>query len=474
MSAEELTQLTLVEAAAAVRQRRVSPLELTQAHLARIERLDGRLNSFITLTAEAALQRARQAEAEAQRGETLEGRPPGPLHGVPLALKDLYETQGVRTTAGSKFFAEYIPEQDAAAVEKLKAAGAVLLGKLNMHEIALGVTNVNPHYGACHNPWDLARVSGGSSGGSGAALATGLCMGCLGTDTGGSIRIPSSLCGVVGLKPTYGRVSLRGVIPLSWNLDHAGPMARRVQDAALILQVIAGYDPLDPGCADHPVDDYLSVIASGPAGLSGWRIALAEDDFYARTDDEIARAVRQAAQVFEQLGAQVEAVPFPGAHEAALANGGMTVSDAAAFHAERLANQPEDFGEDVRQRLQSGASYSLQDYIQARRTQVRLRRQFEQFFERYDLLLTPTTAVPAPLIEGPNAVEQARLLTRYTAPFNLTGLPALSLPCGFTQSGLPIGLQIIARPWGEARLLQAAHAYEQSTQWHERRPTTDN
>ncbi|MEJ2301642.1 MAG: amidase, partial [Anaerolineales bacterium] len=248
----QLTSLTITEAAELLEKRAISPVDLTQAHLTRIQQVNPHLNCFITLTPELALQSARQAETAIQKGEYR-----SPLHGIPIALKDLYETAGVRATAGSKFFADYVPEHDCAAWEKLQAAGAINLGKLNLHEIALGVTNANPHFGDCHNPWALERSPGGSSGGSGAALAAELCLGSLGSDTGGSIRIPASLCGVVGLKPTYGRVSLRGVIPLSWNLDHAGPMARRVRDVAILLQIIAGYDSADPYSANLPVPDFV-------------------------------------------------------------------------------------------------------------------------------------------------------------------------------------------------------------------------
>ena len=468
MNAEELCELSLSQAGEWIRQRKLSPVELTQAHLERIQRVDPRIKSYITVTAEAAMQRAHQAEVELQRGETQAGGPLGPLHGLPLAIKDLYETQGIRTTAGTKHFSDYIPTEDAAVVEKLKAAGAILLGKNNLHEIALGLTTVNPHYGTCRNPWALQRIVGGSSGGSAAALAARLCLGSLGSDTGGSIRVPAALCGVVGLKPTRGRVSLRGVIPLSWNLDHAGPMARRVQDAAMLLQVIAGYDPLDPSSVDFPVDDYSGDI---DRGVRGWRIALAQDDYFNRTQTEVLEAVKLAAQTFEALGAQVEATPFPDIYQAALANGMMVVGDAAAFHESRQVENPGDFGADVLQRLRTGAALPVKEYIQARHTQSLLRRQFARFFERYDLLLMPTTPVAAPPIEGPDAVELARLLTRYTAPFNLTGLPALSLPCGFTSEGLPIGLQIIGPHWGEARLLHAGYAYEQATDWHIRKPT---
>jgi aspartyl-tRNA(Asn)/glutamyl-tRNA(Gln) amidotransferase subunit A len=456
-----LTDLTLVEAAQRIARREISPLEITGAYLERIQDLDSRLNCFITLTAGQAVQRARQAEQALAKGVTI-----GLLPGIPLAVKDLYETRGVRTTAGSTFFSEYIPEVDAAAVERLELAGAVLLGKLNMHEIALGVTNVNPHYGPCHNPWALERVSGGSSGGSAAALAAGLCLGALGTDTGGSIRIPAALCGVVGLKPTRGRVSLRGVIPLSWNSDHAGPMARRVEDVALLLQVIAGYDPRDAYSLDVAVEDYQSQLRDG---VHGWRVALADDEFFNEADAGVLECVRQAGRVFEQLGATVEAVPLPGAHQAAQANGLMVVADAAAYHRDRLEENPTGFGTDVLERLNTGRNLALHEYIRAARMRTLVLRQFEQFFQDYDILLTPATPITAPLIEGQDAIAQARLLTRFTAPFNLTGLPALSLPCGFVE-GLPVGLQIVARPWAEAQVLRAAYAYEQATEWHLRQP----
>ena len=465
----ELTALSLAQAGELVRRRQVSPIELAQACLERIQRYDGKLNSFLTLTAEFALQQARRAEQRLGRTR----RDPaqlGRLFGLPLSLKDLYETQGVRTTAGSRFFAENIPEQDAAVVSKLKAAGAILLGKTNMHEIALGLTNVNPHYGACRNPWALERITGGSSGGSAAALAADFCLGSLGSDTGGSIRVPAALCGVVGLKPTYGRVSLRGVLPLSWNLDHSGPMARRMEDAAILLQAIAGYDPEDPYSIQAPVPNYLAQLK---AGVASWRIALIDDPYLSVTTPEIRQLVAEAAQVFEQLGARVGPSALPGAYDAAVANGLMVTSDAAAYHQERLALDAEQFGEDVRQRVHAGAAYTSTQYIHARRTQTLARRRFQQLFEQFDLLLLPTTAVPALPIEGPDAIEQARVYTRYTAPFNLTGLPALSLPCGFTAEGLPVGLQIVGPAWSEAQVLRAGYAYETSTPWHTYRPSLE-
>lgn len=456
----QLTDLTLSEAAHLIQTGQIDPLDLTQASLDRIQLVDPGLNSFITLTAESALTEARQA------GEDLrEGNYRGPLHGIPLAIKDLYDTQGVRTTAGSPVFNDYVPDRDSTAVQRLRAGGAVLLGKLNMHEIALGVTNVNPHFGTCHNPWDSSRISGGSSGGSAAALSGRLCFGSLGSDTGGSIRIPASLCGIVGLKPTFGRVSLRGVIPLSWNLDHAGPMARTVGDTAVLLQAIAAYDPEDPASIDMPVDDYLIQL---PSGVQDMRVACASDEFFQRAEPEILAIVGTAARVFSELGAQVERVEFPEARRAARANSLMVPSDAAAFYQKQLEENPQLFGPDVLQRLQTGAAYTSTEYALARRTQAELRRVFEGFFDKFDLLLTPTTPVPAPPITGPDAVEQAQLLTRFTAPFNLTGLPALSVPAGFTSGGLPVGLQLVSRPWAEATLLRAAYAFEQATQWYQK------
>jgi aspartyl-tRNA(Asn)/glutamyl-tRNA(Gln) amidotransferase subunit A len=436
-------------------------VRLVEAHLARIQALEPQLNCFITLTPELALQQARQAEQEIRAGAYR-----GPLHGIPLALKDLFETAGVRTTAGSSFFAENVPEHDAHVVERLRAAGAVLLGKTNLHEIALGVTNENPHFGATCNPWDLRAIPGGSSGGSAAALAAGLCLGALGTDTGGSIRIPAALCGVVGLKPTRGRVSLRGVIPLSWNLDHAGPMARSVRDVALLLGVLAGYDPDDPWSVDRPAED---TLADMEAGVQGWRVALAADEYFtdpAVVDIQVRQAVLQAARVFETLGAIVEEVAFPGARQAAQANGLMTPADGAAFHRERLQANPEGFGADVLARLRTGAAYTATEYSLARQTQAVLHHQFCQFFNTYDLLLTPTVPIPAPLRGSADAVARARLLTRFTAPFNLTGLPALSVPCGLTKEGLPVGLQLVARPWAEAQLLRAGWAFEDYQRKH--------
>jgi aspartyl-tRNA(Asn)/glutamyl-tRNA(Gln) amidotransferase subunit A len=461
-----LTTLTLTEAASLVAARHLSSVELTAAHLQRIETVDQGLNAFITVMSDDAMRDAHAADAAVARGDAL-----GPLHGLPIALKDLFDLRGGRTTAGSKFFETRTAAADAAVVERLRAAGAVILGKLNMHEWALGVTNDNPHFGACANPWDLQRISGGSSGGCAAALAGEVCLGALGSDTGGSIRIPASLCGIVGLKPTFGRVSLREVIPLSWNLDHAGPMARRVRDAARLLQVIAGYDAADPYCANVPVDDYVREL---DGGITGWQVGVVAASSLGDVESEVEVAIHAGVQVLKNLGASVHEVELPTLLEAARANGLMTTADAAVFHHERLERAPDDFGADVLARLRRGASYAQREYVQARRTQTVLRRQLQSLFRSsggaYDVLVLPTTPIVAPLRSGLDAVATAATLTRLTAPFNLTGLPALSLPCGFTAAGLPIGVQIVGAPWEERRILRAGDAYEQATTWHQRQP----
>ncbi|NWG21389.1 MAG: Asp-tRNA(Asn)/Glu-tRNA(Gln) amidotransferase subunit GatA [Chloroflexi bacterium] len=454
----DLTHLSITAAAELIARGEITAVELTEAHLARIAAYDPHINSFITVATDHALAQARAADAYLARGMRR-----GPLHGIPIALKDLYDTAGIRTTAGTTFFADRVPAADARAVTSLHSAGAVILGKLNMHEWALGVTNDNPHYGPCRNPWNRAHVTGGSSGGAGAALVAGFCMGALGSDTGGSIRIPSSLCGIVGLKPTYGRVSLHGVVPLSWNLDHAGPMARNVTDTALLLQAIAGYDPDDPASVDAPVGDFLATIN---AGVAGWRVALARDSHFGDADPDVIAAVRRAAAVFEELGAHVEEVDLETGREAAQMNALMTTSDAAAFHRERLQAHPEGFGADVLARLERGAMFSSTEYVLARRFQSEWRRRLERLLGTFDVLLTPATPITAPLIEGADAIEAARQLTRFTAPFNLAGLPALSLPCGFSPAGLPIGLQVITSAWNEAKALQAGRAFEDATSWN--------
>ncbi len=433
---------TIEEALEKMQSGELSAQALVEACARRIEERNAELCAFITVL---------HPEAEKVEG----GK--GKLGGIPIAVKDLFETKGIRTTAGTSFFKDYVPEADAVTVERIKQAGGVIMGKTNTHEIALGVTTTNPHFGTCRNPWDTQRIPGGSSGGSAVAVATGMALGALGTDTGGSIRIPASLCGVVGLKPTYGRVSVRGVFPLSWNLDHVGPLTRAVKDAAIMLQVLAGYDPEDPFSVDQPVDDYLVHIEEG---VRGWRIAFAVGRYFEETDAQVLKAVEAAGKVFEPLGATVKKVDMSFLRDAALANGLVTPADGAAFHRDRLAEHPEGFGADVRQRLETGRAFTSTDYVLARKTQSEMKHRMGKFFREYDALLLPSTPITAPLIEGNDPVAQARPLTRYTAPFNLTGLPAISLPCGLNDEGLPIGLQIVGGAWREAAVLRAARAWE--------------
>ncbi|MHB8576812.1 MAG: amidase, partial [Dehalococcoidia bacterium] len=413
-------------------------------------------------------------DARRATDEIAAGKVRGPLHGIPIGLKDLYATAGIRTTGGAKILDDWVPEQDCTAARKLREAGTVLLGKLNTHELAYGVTTDNPHYGATHNPWKLDRIPGGSSGGSGAAIAAGLAAGTLGTDTGGSIRIPASLCGCVGLKPTYGRVSKAGVLPLSFVFDHPGPITATVEDAAIVLQAIAGYDPADPATAPVPVPDYTAALSGGIKGL---RVGVPRDYFFDRLDNEVRAAVEAALNVLRGLGAEVRDVSVDGGEiEAAVgALFGFVLSEAKEYHAKAWAERPQDFGSDV------AAIFSQQGpdaprMASALRANYALTAAMRQTLEEVDVLVTPTTPTPATRI-GQQTVSYGGgedpvifAMIRFTAPFNGTHLPALSLPCGFSSEGLPIGLQIAGRPFDEATVLRAGHAYEQATEWHRRRP----
>ncbi len=405
---------------------------------------------------------ASRADAELGRGEDR-----GPLHGIPVALKDLFDVNGVPTTGGSRILAGNVAAADSGVAERLRRAGAVFVGKTNLHEWAFGVTNQNPHFGAAKNPWDHTRIPGGSSGGTAIAVATGMCFVSPGSDTGGSIRIPAALCGIVGLKPTYGRVSLRGAIALSWTLDHAGPLARTVRDAAFALAALAGHDEADPTSADVPVDDYIGSLESGARGV---RVLVPTTHFFDDVDPVVERAVRDAALTLASLGAVVEERALPHAERLRATQRAIITVDAAAYHRDDLARRSSEIGADVLERLRVGATIGSTEYAQARRDRDVIRRDWGAILRDHDVILTPTTPIAAPPREGQDALAAAARLTANTSPFNLTGLPALSLPCGFTPDGLPIGLQLAAGPWREALLLRVARAYEGATQWHTRHP----
>ena len=464
----DLTRLTIAEAAPLIASRELSPVDLVRAHLERVADTDGRLNSFVTLLGDGAMAAARRAEAEIAAGEYR-----GPLHGIPIALKDLYYTKGVRTGMGSKIMRDFTPDYDAAVTERFAAAGAMMLGKLQMHEFALGVTSENPHDGDARNPWDTARATGGSSGGSGSAVATGQCMAALGSDTGGSIRIPSSLCGIVGLKPTFGRVSRVGVFPLAHSLDTVGPMVRSAADAAIVMNAIAGHDPRDPSSANHPDEDFTARLNEP---ISGVRVGVPQEYFYDVIDGEVSAAVQRAARTLADLGANVEECSVPALEDSITISSAILLTEAAEVHMNNLRQRPDDIGEDVRSRLEDGALTPATAYIKAQRMRTAFNRRLADTMRRYDILLAPATPIAAPL-RGDVPVElnghsqsKLALLPRLTRPFNICGYPTVSLPCGFTSGGLPIGMQLAARPFEDALALQVAHAYEGATDWHSRRP----
>ncbi len=443
---------TIVELAPRLRRKEISPVELTRACLDRIEKLNPQLNAFITVTVDSALAEARAAEIEIARGEWR-----GPLHGIPVALKDLIDTAGTRTTAASGLYQNRVPGEDAEVVRRLRQAGAVLLGKNNLHEFAYGGSSLVSFFGDIHNPWNTAHIAGGSSGGSAAAVAAGLCYAAIGTDTAGSIREPAALCGCVGIKPTHGRVSARGVIPLAWSLDHVGPLAATVGDAARVLQAIAGYDALDVNSADVPVSDYVSGLGDGAKSL---RVGVPRAYFYDDLDGEVWAAVECGLAVIETLVAEVREMEIEIPADRVVQN-----AESYAVHAEHVARTPELYQPETLRRIRFGADISAAEYIRRRREMEEERRRAREFFAEVDLLVTPTTPVPAPAIADLKkdlaALRPAELLLlRNTRPFNVWGLPAISVPCGFTKSGLPIGLQIAGPPWREDLVLRLAWAYE--------------
>ena len=446
----------------------ISPVEIIEAHLERIELTEPVLNSFITLTAEQAINAAHKAESEITSGNYK-----GPLHGIPVGLKDLFNTGGIKTTSGSRIFDNFIPDRDCTVAARFNNAGAILLGKLNMHQFAYGPTGENPDYGHMHNPWNPDHYAGGSSGGSGSATAAGQCTVTMGSDTGGSVRIPASLCGIVGLKPTYGLLSRHGLTPLAWSMDHPGPMVRTVEDAAIVLNAISGADHNDKTTYDHPESNYTTALIEN---INGLKIGVVKEFFDDLIHPEVDHTVREALKKLEELGAQLIEISFPMYSESQAISSTILMSEAAAYHRELVLNQGDQLYEPVRLRLQSGLLISAADYIRAQQARTMFNQEASKLLQDVDLLVGPTEPVPAPPLLSPDVTIQGKTigitpaLTQYTRPYNITGFPAISIPCGFSEDGLPIGLQLAGKPFDEITLLRAAYTYEQSTTWHKARP----
>ena len=455
--------LSIAEAAALIARRELSPVELTRAVLDRIQEVDDHTKAFVTVLSDSALEAARAAERAIAAGQYR-----GPLHGIPIGLKDICDTKGIVTTSGSRIRANYIPTRDAAVTERLLKAGAIIVGKTVTHDFARGV--VSP---PTRNPWDLDRIPGGSSGGSGAAVAADECLGAIGTDTGGSIRIPAALNGIVGLKPTFGRVSKWGITILSWSLDHAGPLTKRVEDAALMLGAIAGYDRRDPTTVPEPVPDYTAELRAGVRGLT---LGVPRNYFFDRLDPDVDRAVRAAIDVLRGEGATIAEVTIPSVEYTLAAYVPISISEASTYHQQMLRRHADDYADDVRLRTEAGELVLATHYLKAQRTRTVIKRGFRTAFAGVDALLAPMLPAPAPRADAltveldGQAVPVMVAYPTWSAPTNLAGLPSLTVPCGFSRDNLPLALQIIGRPFDEATVLRVGQAYEAATKWHERKP----
>ncbi|MCH7801415.1 MAG: aspartyl/glutamyl-tRNA amidotransferase subunit A [Chloroflexi bacterium] len=469
MASADLHKLSIAQAGQEIKNRRLSPVELTQAYLDRIDRLNGDLGAYITVTAEQALASARMAESEIQAG-----RYAGPLHGVPIAVKDIISTQGVLTSAGSRVLSDNIPDHDSTIIERLNAAGAPLLGKLNLSEFAIGGTIDHP-YGTPRNPWNTLHSAGGSSSGSAIATSGGLAAGTLGSDTGGSVRGPSAFCGIVGLRPTYGRVTRHAVVPMCWSMDTIGPMTRTVEDCALMLRVIAGYDPRDPSTSADPVPDYTAKLEDT---LRGMRVGLPDEMFdFDGVDPQVKAGVEKAVTLLEELGVEAERVSLPTSAQSGAVFLAIADVDSAAFHSDWLRTRGDDYDWSTRTRLESASLAPATAYLRAQRARELIRREMLDTLDRCDVIIMPSSPTISPTIESatgsPGGYYQGRLdlsRRRYTSPAALAGLPSLSVPCGFSDTGLPMGMQITGKPFAEETLFQVGHAYEQATDWHTRKP----
>ena len=464
----ELHYMSAWELSGLIRDGQVSPVEVVEACLTRIEETEPTLNSFITLLPEQARAASRRAEGEIRRGNYR-----GPLHGIPVGLKDLFNTAGVRTTSGTRIYDAYVPAEDCTVAARFREAGTILLGKLNMHPLAFGPTGENGDYGHMHNPWNPERITGGSSGGSGSATAAGQCHITMGSDTGGSVRIPAALCGIVGLKPTYGRVSRAGLTPLSWCLDHPGPMTRTVEDAALAMNVIAGYDPRDAATANVPVPDYTSALMGDARGL---RIGVVKEYFETEVDAGVADLAQRAIAELGELGAEIVDVSLPMYQYAQPISNAILSAEATAAHQDALLNHGDKLYPQVRDRLEEGLFISAGEYLRAQQARQVFCAQVDDLLREVDLLAGPVEPVTAPAIlerrieVGGEWLPAVPMLTKYTRVYNITGSPAISLPCGFADDGLPVGLHLAGRNFDELTVLRAAYAYQQANEWHTRRP----
>ena len=461
---EVLISRPIHQLAPLLQKKEISPVELFNEAIERIHQLQPKLNSFITVTEEEGRKAATEAESEIRKGQYR-----GPLHGIPISIKDLFATRGVRTTAGSKVLAQWVPDYDATAVARLHQAGMVLVGKTHMHEFAYGVTSDNPHYGPARNPWDPTRVPGGSSGGSAAAVASSQCTASLGSDSGGSIRTPAAVCGVVGLKPTYGRVSRYGAIPLAWSLDHVGPLTKSVEDAAIMLSAIAGPDPKDPSASSRPLPDYRQEMRGSIRGL---RLGVPRQYFFEHVDPEIQKLVSAAIHQLESMGATLVEVDIPDLENCSAMEAHITLAEATSYHEPYLKRQADDYGPGVRTNLEAGRYLLATDYVKSQRARTLLQGNFNQAFKHADVIVSPTLPALPPLV-GEVWVQSGNLrehvidaFLRFNIPFDLTGFPAISIPCGLGSTGLPIGLQIAGKAFDETTVLRVANAYEQSTEWH--------
>ncbi len=468
MTAIDPTQWTLSSVAKAIAKKELSPVEVVRACLERIEAYDQRINAFITVLPEQAMKNARRAEREIIRGRYI-----GPLHGIPFAAKDLFFVKGVRNTCGSKILTDFIPKYDAAVIERLNSSGAILLGKLNMHEFANGPTSVNPHYGAVCNPWDSRRISGGSSGGSAAALTASFALLTIGTDTGGSIRIPSALCGCTGLKPTYGRISRYGVYPLCWSLDHPGPMAKTAEDIAIAMNVLSGRDRRDPGTSSELVPNYVKALRGS---IERIRVGVPRGYYFDSLTPEVRISVKKAIHDLEQLGASVHSISIPNLQEAAIATSIIFFAEAAASLEKWRVIRSADLGNDVRTRLNHGAAIPATLYLKAQRFRRMIQADFAAAFREVDIIVTPQLPITAPLFDqkdisfGNTTEPVPSALTRFTRIYNLIGIPCISVCCGFSVSGMPIGLQIASKPFSEGLILKVAHVYQVHTPWKNMSP----